>query len=409
MKNIFGSIFLAFMLLAIFLSGCIPGLTPITPSPSPISPTFTREPTITPSATATPSLLKILDAPVISVDNLTNLSLTKSIEVPPNLGNRPSTGFRFRKATNGDPIVMLYSYESYTMGSLEINLASEEIGEWIGGITNEDTKVISPDKRFLAIQQEQSLKPRLLIQNLIDNTGLYLVNTCNQPSNFPGCVLRPGAFTSDGHFLVTTLNIQGSWYGNPKLPISVWDTTKGAMVSQYSERGGQNYHFLAFAPDEQSFLTFSAKFPGTLRWELFNLTPLERKWVVDTKQGGQSNHIAAFAPNQKIVAVAHHGDIWLLNFDDGKIIKKLEFTGVPTGLTFSSDSSLVFAILGGSDNGRKVQVFSSSTGEPVGSFYTEFAVNNLSMSPDGKYILMTRATLDYEKPANQLDIYTVKP
>src|SRR5262245_32903552 len=59
MKKSIQSLFLAFVVLTVLLSGCAPALTPIPPTqipptftPSPIPPTFTPEPTATEESTA---------------------------------------------------------------------------------------------------------------------------------------------------------------------------------------------------------------------------------------------------------------------------------------------------------------------------------------------------------------------
>ncbi len=372
------------------------------------APSATSSPTIIPTATTVLSPPEEVSVPEITLDNLAKLSMVRSIEIPSIFGYKPFTAFRFLESVDGNRIVMLYSY-SYMRSSVQINLGSEEVSEQVvdGG---DVTIVISPDGNFSAIEQEQSLEPKILLRNLSTNTEQYLGNRCNQPANFPGCILEPEAFTSDGRLLITSLGLSGSWRGGPVLPISLWDTSTGKMISQYRGPGGQAYVFVAFTPDEGYFLVRSVKIPfGNSRWELFSMAPFARKWVFDTKQSlGQASYFAAFSPDQKNIAVSFGRGIWLLNFNDGKLVNKIEFTGVASGLTYSADSSLLFATLGSSNKGSKIQVFSSSDGEPVANFYTEFPVNNLSMSPDGKYLLMTRASIDLEIP-NQLDIYAVQP
>src|SRR5262245_23451831 len=65
MKKSIQSVFLAFVVLTVLISGCAPAPTPtpvpptFTPSPSPIPPTFTPEPT----ATATQEQITVVEAP----------------------------------------------------------------------------------------------------------------------------------------------------------------------------------------------------------------------------------------------------------------------------------------------------------------------------------------------------------
>ena len=72
MKKLTELTFLAFVLLTLLLSGCVPAPTPIPPTftPSPVPPTFTPEPTAT--VTPTPFQLSALGLPV-NVDEIAKI------------------------------------------------------------------------------------------------------------------------------------------------------------------------------------------------------------------------------------------------------------------------------------------------------------------------------------------------
>ena len=121
--------------------------------------------------------------------------------------------------------------------------------------------------------------------------------------------------------------------------IKQWNLETGECLKTLKEKPKYDDVFtLAASPDRKRFAVVS----DDNHVRVFDSISLEEIWKVKLKQEGQ---VVAWAPNGKWVATASDdGHLYLLNADDGKVVKKIKTAGSShTPVTFSNDSTMLIS------------------------------------------------------------------
>ena len=121
--------------------------------------------------------------------------------------------------------------------------------------------------------------------------------------------------------------------------IKQWDLETGECLKTLKEKPKYDDVFtLAASPDRKQFAVVS----DDHHVRVFDSISLEEIWKVKLKQEGQ---VVAWAPNGKWVATASDdGHLYLLNANDGKVVRKIKTAGSShTPVTFSNDSTMLIS------------------------------------------------------------------